>query len=662
MRYTQPATNHHRRKVVKRFHRTYSYVVACAVLLISGGMTHSEVTTTATAPGVQPETVTVYPGITNISSVLVKNPMKGWVIYSNGRFPTNLSKTVLDTCSVMYLRPNWSEFEGEGEGKFNWEMIDTHIRDAKALGMKLSFRIMALNPDYEKEYNFPKWVVEGHEDEFNRTVIDFEGYKFVKWYPKDPSKSPRWKYACKHLIDALGKRYNNNPNIAFVEVGTIGDWGEQISNYAPTNQMLKQMPWREHLGWYRAAFPDTPLISVAAGQDHMEFAWQDENKFGRRSDGFCAAPVKEDTTDGAYQDGRLIGPSFHTRCPSFLEFPPGVSPPFAKRQFWWGTFWNGLMNFGKPTYLAYNMGNWMADYMYQQYPYRLIESANRVGYHLVLEQVSFPKDLSRTGQGTLTATFRNDGCRYPDYPIYVACALLDDQGKVRQQVWCEAINLKDQATPWVNYTQADTFSGQFALPIPKTYAATQTLRFAADNASGHLALGFFTDKKLPAPDVRLGNEGQHKTGWYPLDQYAQTPQTDAYPALHNRAFKKTVLVSATAEGNTGFITDGNATTKWRSPATAGQWMNIDLGSLTTFSNLALDWDETYPKAFSIEVSQDGAQWTPLCQTQNSTGGIQYLHVTPTQARYVRLTGNDAHGLALFDVEILGSTPAEQPHD
>lgn len=627
---------------------------------------------TGTAPATKPaatlptppETVTVYPEITNISSVPISNPQKGWVIYSGygdfSRFPTNLSKAALDSCSVIYLRPDWTDLEGEGEGKFDWELIDRNIRGAAALGKKLSFRIMALNPNSRKEYEFPQWIVTGHEDEFNRATINMEGTLKVLWYPKNPNTSPRWKYACKHLIDELGKRYNKNPNIAFVEVGTIGDWGEQISNYAPTNQMLKQMPWREHLGWYKAAFPDTPVISVAAGQDHMEFAWQDENGIGRRSDGFCAPPVKEDTTDGAYQDGRLIGASFSSRQPSFLEFPPRIGPDYAKREFWWGTFWNGVINLGKPTYLAYNVGSGMANYLHQQHPYRLIESGNRVGYHLVIERITYPTSLPAGGTGSVNVTFRNDGCRFSDYPIYVAGALLDEQGNVLQKVWLDTINLKDHAAPWVAYEIADTFSGNFVPALPKTYAVAATLNFNPDKQSRHFALGFFTDKAALNPDVKLGITGVNRNGWYAVDQYSTTAQSDLYPALHNLSFKKMAMVSATAEGSTEFLTDGNATTRWSSPTKPGQWVTIDLGGMTTFSSIMLDWDAEFPKSYRVEASLNGATWFDLCQTNNAKGGIDYLSVPNSQARYVRVVGTSEQGLSLNDIEVLGSTPQLRP--
>jgi hypothetical protein len=612
------------------------------------------------APSPEDARITMYPPITNISSVAVANPNKGWTIYSWGRMPRDLSAGALENASTIYLRTDWGSLEEHGEGKFDWSLIDSHLADARAMGKRLAIRIMALNPHSPLEYTFPKWVVDGHEKEFYKATIDLEGRMKDKWFPHDPNTSPRWKYACRHLAEELGKRYNGNPDIAFIEIGSIGDWGEQISNYAPTNQMLDQMPWREHLSWYRDAFPDTPLISVCGGQHFMKYEWADENGFGRRTDGFCAPPVKEDNTNGTYQDAQIIRASFDKRLPSFVEFPPGTDPLHAGRGFWWGTFWKGLIDHGKPTYIGYNFGGGVANELYQKYPYRLIEAGNRSGYHLVIEQITMPPDLLATGTGDIGLRFRNDGCRYPDYPVHVAFALLDSSGQVIETVWADAINLKDQAHPWVTYEKLDNHRGRFVLPVPRVYAASQPVTFKTPPANARLAVGLFTDRKLGTPNIRLGIEGRLPSGWYPIDQYPATPQADLHPSLHDLAIEKRVTVSATASGSPAAITDGNASTDWTSPAAPGQWVSIDLGRSTRFGAIMIDWKAPHPGTYTIEVSENGAAWTQLSQTANARGGIDYVSFAPTPARHVRLSTQDPAGLGLHQIEVLGSTPAERP--
>lgn len=624
----------------------------------------------ATQPGMQtavrgqqippdPNVMTVYPGITNISSIVTPNPNKGWAMYSYGPVASGYSPAAMETASIIYVRPDWVDFETDGEGIFKWNLIDDNLALAKSMNKRVAFRIVGTNPTSRRDSSFPKWINEGYEDQFEPTTFEVDGTIKTLIYPKNPGKSTRWKYAVQHLVKELAARYDGNPDIAFVEVGTIGDWGEQISNYAKSNQMLSPEDWREHMGWYRAAFKKTPLISVTAGQHNMKYEYADENGFGRRSDGFCA-PMANDTTNGGYQDGRQIDKSFDLKLPSFMEFPPGTAPVRSGREFTWGKFWKGIMVYGRPTYLGYNLGGYQANGMYNEYPYRLIESSNRLGYHILAERVSYPLDLFAKGSGKVSFTFRNDGCRYPDYPIYTAMAVLDENNKVLQTIWCDDVDLSNKADPWVGYEWVSDRSGRFYLPVPKTYNVTANVAMKPDSHAVRLAMGFFSDKTLAQPDIQLGNEGRLPSGWYPLQQYKTTPQADLYPALHNLAFLKTVMTSAPGEGDISALTDGDPSTKWTSAASANQRVVVDLGSARKFSVIMVDWDGKGAANYILEASQNGAVWTSLCEVGNGDGGMDYLYVPGTEARYVRLSSKNATGLSIYDLEVLGSEPAERP--
>lgn len=609
---------------------------------------------------VDPNIATVYPGITNISSVITQNPNKGWAIYSWGRMPTGFLPEAMDCATIVYIRPDWADLEPDREGGFNWNLIDDHLVAARALHKKVAFRVMGTNPSSGRVNTFPKWVMDGYEDQFESTTFEIDGRNKTQIYPKDPGKSPRWKYAVQHLVKELGTRYDGNPDVAFIEVGTIGDWGEQISNYAKTNQMLSQEDWREHMGWYRDAFKKTAMISVTAGQHNMQYQFADENRIGRRSDGFCAPMVIQDTTNGGYQDGRQIDKSFDYKLPSFLEFPPGSAPIAAGRNFTWGKFWKGIVVYGRPTYLGYNFGTGEANGLATEYPYRLIESHNRVGYHIVAERVSYPLDLFTKGTGKVSFAFRNDGVKYPDYPIYTALAVLDANNNVLQTLWCDDVDLRTHAEPWISYEWVSDQTGRFHLPVPKIYNATANVSMAPNTHAVRLAMGFFSDKTLGQPDIRLGNEGRMPSGWYPLDKYSVTPQADAYPSLHNLSFQKTAITSAPGKGDVTALTDGNASTLWSSPAEPNQWVTIDMGSSRKFSVIMLDWDANSATSYTLEGSQNGASWTPLCDVGNGDGGKDYLNVPNAQTRYIRLSTQSPAGISLYDFEVLGSEEARRP--
>src|SRR5690349_7762671 len=83
--------------------------------------------------------------------------------------------------------------------------------------------------------------------------------------------------------------------------------------------------------------------------------------------------------------------------------------------------------------------------------------------------------------------------------------------------------------------------------------------------------------------------------------------------------------------------DGNAGTRWSSHFADPQWLQVDLGSTATISQVVLQWEAAYATAFQIQVSANASTWTTIYCTTTGTGGTQTLSVTGT-GRYVRMLG------------------------
>jgi beta-glucanase (GH16 family) len=105
-------------------------------------------------------------------------------------------------------------------------------------------------------------------------------------------------------------------------------------------------------------------------------------------------------------------------------------------------------------------------------------------------------------------------------------------------------------------------------------------------------------------------------------------------------------------------TDGNTTTRWSSAFSDPQWLQVDLGQSYNVSHVQLNWEAAYAKAFQIQVSSDGTNWTSCYQTTTGTGGVQDLGVNCT-GRYIRMYGTQrgtAYGYSLYEFSVNG-TPA-----
>ncbi|WP_372516109.1 beta-1,3-glucanase family protein [Streptantibioticus silvisoli] len=111
--------------------------------------------------------------------------------------------------------------------------------------------------------------------------------------------------------------------------------------------------------------------------------------------------------------------------------------------------------------------------------------------------------------------------------------------------------------------------------------------------------------------------------------------------------------------------DGNTGTRWSSAFSDPQWLEVDLGSTATISQVVLNWEAAYATGFQIQTSADGTNWTSIYSTTTGAGGTQTLNVSGS-GRYVRMYGTKratAYGYSLWEFQVYGtggSTPPTGP--
>ncbi len=103
--------------------------------------------------------------------------------------------------------------------------------------------------------------------------------------------------------------------------------------------------------------------------------------------------------------------------------------------------------------------------------------------------------------------------------------------------------------------------------------------------------------------------------------------------------------------------DGNTGTRWSSAFSDPQWLEVDLGSSQTICKVTLNWETAYGKAFQIQTSPDGTNWTSIFSTTTGTGGIQTLNVSGT-GRFIRMFGTvrgTQFGYSLWEFSVFAGT-------
>jgi beta-glucosidase len=137
---------------------------------------------------------------------------------------------------------------------------------------------------------------------------------------------------------------------------------------------------------------------------------------------------------------------------------------------------------------------------------------------------------------------------------------------------------------------------------------------------------------------------------------AAAPPGHAAPALLSQGRPTTASSTENAGTPASAATDGDTGTRWSSAAADPQWVGVDLGTSSAISQVVLQWEAAYAKAFQIQVSADASNWTTISSTTTGTGGTQTLNVTGT-GRYVRMYGTaraTAYGYSLWEFKVYGA--------
>jgi len=356
------------------------------------------------------------------------NPAMGWAFhhYDNNivRYGLDLepSDTVDDFpgASVIYLRLAWSYLEPE-EGKFNWQIVDTPAQRWIDKGFQVAFRFSCAESDSAQPTATPKWVRDAGAKGYYfkpRAGIDESG---KMWEPK--YDDPVFLEKLDHFLAAAAARYDGNPNVAFIDVGSFGVWGEGHT-HATTRLPYDARTVKLHLDLHKKHFKKTLLAAnddfsnQGRGLETLHYAR--ELGMTLRDDSILVA-CKEQASHHAY-----VSDIFWPHLPVILEMEHyGHS---VSRGCWQdgGLFLKAIEDYRA----AYATVHWYPREFYQKNK-KLVDAINlRLGYRLQLLEASWPAEMARDQPLTVGYRWRNAGVA-PCYPGgHPAITLKDAKGGI----------------------------------------------------------------------------------------------------------------------------------------------------------------------------------------------------------------------------------------
>lgn len=176
------------------------------------------------------------------------NPLIGFAVSADYR------EAVGDN-SLVYIDILWKDIEPQ-KGQYDFSRIyqKNYIEEYKALGKKAVLRFICDKPSTEAHMDIPEWL---YEETADGTFYDTS---YGKGYSPD-YENEFFLQAHGDVIQAIAKEFTQDNFIAYVQLGSLGHWGEwHVKGDEGIVPMPSEETAMEYVRQYMEAFPDTRLM------------------------------------------------------------------------------------------------------------------------------------------------------------------------------------------------------------------------------------------------------------------------------------------------------------------------------------------------------------------------------------------------------------------
>lgn len=371
------------------------------------------------------------------------NPDMGWTLHFYSNHITNYGSKLApsDTLddwpglSVIYLRVPWSFLEPR-EGEFNWALFDTPAQRWIAKGKKIAIRVSCC--ESWLRWATPKWVADA-----GAKGIEFEFGKGPRsgaplWDPD--YLDPVFLEKLDRFLAALARRYDGNPNVAFIDVGSFGMWGEGHTGFSSRlNEEQTLTVVKRHVDLHVKHFKRT-LLCIS---DDVAGSWKRPGPYPAMDYALSKGVTMRD-------DSILVQPppkswfhddmaqAFWPKLPVILEHEHYGSS--KKRNAWSGDL---LLKSIEDYHASYMSIHWWPRELLADNKETVARINRRLGYRLQLREIRWPASLSLGAPFAVETRWANAGVA-PCYPGgFWALTLKDDKGGIVSVNVDEEFNVRD---------------------------------------------------------------------------------------------------------------------------------------------------------------------------------------------------------------------------
>jgi hypothetical protein len=364
----------------------------------------------APARAQEPGLVTLTPEITDAPLL---NPGMGLYVMVGEQEQPPPEAWFMALCGTAYTRCHWADLEPE-RGVYRFDEFLGPMFDywVGALGKRVAFRVMCESMHGRTEYVTPKWVFEAGVPGVRHTGLwDTPQVDPVFWDPL---------YLDLHceFIRALGEWADGRAGLEFVDIGSIGEWGEMhFGQHVPgrwTEEQMREagfseykleLAYRRVIDAFADAFPHTRVfLNVGHRQGINDYAASRGMHF--RQDGLGPEGASYNVESRLYPQYAFRG----VQCN--LELIVGYD---EMQQWGWDP--REVLNKGLEAPLSYQNINFGGVRFLTDAPPEVREAieqcARRIGYRFAPREVQAPAQVRSwpdlPGRLPLRATWTNEG-------------------------------------------------------------------------------------------------------------------------------------------------------------------------------------------------------------------------------------------------------------
>jgi hypothetical protein len=345
------------------------------------------------------------------------NPMMGFAP------PADNEEAVGDN-TLVYVDVIWKDWE-PAEGIFDVDSVieENHLDKWRQLGKKVVLRFVCDKPGDKAHRDIPDWLYEKTGDGTDYDTDYGKGYS--------PNyNNPVFIEAHTSAIEALGEKFGQDSFVCYVELGSLGHWGEWHVKYdAGIDRIPKEEVCQKYIKPYIYAFPHAKILmrrpfeavtdygmgvyNDMTGAEKDTFEWLDWIKTGsiyEEAEEPLNLPAFPDIWDkepvgGEFTSAITMENMLNTNRNKTIE----------------------LLEQSHMTFIGPKCPN--ANQEAIQYPEGTELVLKKLGYNYSVKRCKL-KYNSWTGNTTLTMTFNNSGTApmYFDWPVYLY--LIDDSQNI----------------------------------------------------------------------------------------------------------------------------------------------------------------------------------------------------------------------------------------